>query len=111
MILIFAGKIQPRPGITRPARKLITGLLQKKTAKRLGNLSGGAEDVKRCAFFAEGDEGGVDWPALVNRTVDGPFKPALNSAHDTVMFDDYSSVAEDQPSSVSDTDQGYFKHW
>ena len=67
--------------------------------------------MKRCEFFAEGDEGGVDWPALVNRTVDGPFKPALSSAHDTVMFDDYSSVAEDQPSSVSDADQDCFKHW
>lgn len=111
VVVDFIGKIQPRPGITAPARKLITGLLQKKTAKRLGNLSGGAEDVKRAAFFAEGDQGGVDWQALVDRTMDGPFKPSLSSAHDTAMFDDYSTVAEDHPSSVSEADQECFQHW
>ena len=98
------------------ARKLITGLLQKKTAKRLGSLKGGAEDVKANMFFGvtEDTPEGVNWEALVNRSIDGPFKPKLVSDHDTGKFDDYSTVAEQSyplPNYTNSEQEHYFDCW
>ena len=111
---ICAGKIQPRAGIHGPARKIITGLLQKKTAKRLGNHSAGAADVKASVFFQKNDvTDAVDWAALVNRAVDGPFKPMHSSANggvDTSHFDVYEEDAQEPPP-ISARQQTLFESW
>jgi hypothetical protein len=87
---ICAGRIKPKPGITKECRKLITGLLQQKTGKRLGNLSEGVAGIKADEFFAGTDGKSLDWQALVDRCgqfVDGPFKPKLKGQGDTSVFD------------------------
>ena len=109
---ICSGKIQPRKGIHIGARKIITGLLQKKTAKRLGNLSGGAADVKSSLFFCEnGVTAACDWRALVDRSTNGPLKPKLVSSSDTANFDDYSSVPDEHPRAISAAQQSLFECW
>ena len=44
------------------ARDLIAGLLTADLSRRLGNLKGGAKDIRGHAWFK-----GFDWEALVNR--------------------------------------------
>jgi serine/threonine protein kinase len=110
---ICAGKIQPRAGIHSAARKIITGLLQKKTAKRLGNHSGGAADVKASVFFQKSSAtDACDWAALVNRTTDGPFKPisTASASFDTSHFDVYEEDAEEPPS-IDASQQTLFDSW
>lgn len=51
---------------------LIQKLLERKPAKRLGMLSGKAQDVKRHRWFD-----GLDWAALEARRVNPPRKPKV----------------------------------
>jgi protein kinase A len=51
---------------------------------RLGNLSGGAADVKGHAFFAD-----VDWGDLYRREHEGPIVPKLSGGDDDSCFERY----------------------
>ena len=120
-------------------RKLITGLLQQKTGKRLGNLSEGVAGIKADEFFAGTDGKSLDWQALVDRCgqfVDGPFKPKLKGQGDTSLFDSYTyasrvsrhprppppsgidvsavcgrDIPVDTPPKIMDSQQAIFQHW
>ncbi len=63
---------------------LIKKLLSVNPAFRLGNLSGGIEDIISDPFFAD-----LDWNAVVNRTLLAPYVPPINDALDSSNFDDY----------------------
>jgi serine/threonine protein kinase len=56
------------------ARDLIKKLLSSDRTKRLGNMKGGAEDVKRHKWFK-----GVDWQALYDRRIPVGFSASLFS--------------------------------
>ncbi len=57
-----------------PARQLISGLLEQDLSKRLGCLSGGAEDIKRNQWFQ-----GVDWMIVQQKRIQPPWLPELTS--------------------------------
>ena len=63
------------PCFTAPAKKVITALLRKKAATRLGCLAGGFDDVKREEFFK-----GFDWAALQEGRMPPPFVPTVHLA-------------------------------
>jgi len=60
------------------------GLCTVDRSARLGNLSGGAADVKGHAFFAD-----VDWGALYRREHEGPIVPRLRGGDDDSCFERY----------------------
>lgn len=73
------------------AKDLIRGLCTVDRSRRLGNLSGGAKQVKQHPFFKE-----IDWDALYARTQPGPIIPRLSSADDTSNFDEYPDEKKNQ---------------
>ncbi|KAK4701588.1 hypothetical protein P7C70_g4643, partial [Phenoliferia sp. Uapishka_3] len=63
-------------GLVGEAKRILTALLQKNPARRLG--AHGAEEIRRHLFFH-----GLDWNALANRRIQPPFRPSVESAVDT----------------------------
>jgi serum/glucocorticoid-regulated kinase 2 len=64
------------------ARTLLTGLLTRDPATRLG--VNGADDIKKHPFFGKH----IDFKKLVQKKIQPPFKPSVASAIDTSNFDD-----------------------
>lgn len=67
------------PDVTPDARGIMTGLLQRNPAHRLG--ANGAEDIKKHPFFSKH----IDWIRLLQRKIQPPFKP--NVVRVSGMFD------------------------
>ena len=65
-------------------RQLIAGLLEQDLSKRLGCLSGGAEDIKNNPWFQ-----GVDWNIVLQKRIQPPWMPELTSDKDYQYFDQY----------------------
>ena len=63
---------------------LIKKLLNPNPAFRLGNVSGGVDDILRDPFFSS-----VDWNGLGERTVSAPYIPPCGDTLDTSNFDVY----------------------
>ena len=59
--------------ISSEARSVMTGLLQRNPAKRLG--ANGAEEIKRHPFFDKY----IDWNRLLAKKIQPPFKPSVVS--------------------------------
>ncbi|KAH9811519.1 kinase-like domain-containing protein [Melampsora americana] len=98
--LRFGDEIKPE------ARSLLTGLLTRDPAHRLGN--NGAEEIKKHPFFSK-----IDWKRLMLKQYTPSFKPSVESAIDTSNFDSeftseapMDSVVED--SHLSETVQQQF---
>lgn len=87
---IVEGRIKYPSGMSADAKDIISKLCQVDPSKRLGNLRGGAADVKSHPWFKT-----IDWKKLYSRQLDPPIKPHLTSATDTRNFEDY----EDEPRS------------
>jgi serum/glucocorticoid-regulated kinase 2 len=94
--------------IAPDARSLLTGLLTRDPALRLG--VNGAEEIKRHPFFSRH----IDFKALMAKQIPPPFKPSVESAADTSNFDaeftseaPMDSVVED--SHLSETVQAQFQ--
>lgn len=80
--LILMEEVKFPRNISSEARTLLTGLLAKTPADRLG---GGPDDVKEIQahpFFAC-----INWTDLVNKRITPPFKPQVSSDTDTRYFD------------------------
>lgn len=95
--------------IDRDARHLLTALLTRDPAKRMG-FSGPAE-IKTHPFFRD-----IDWRKLMAKKIQPPFKPSVESAVDTSNFDSeftsevpMDSVVEN--SHLSETVQQRFAQW
>lgn len=63
---------------------LIKKLLSVNPAFRLGNVSGGVDDIIRDPFFT-----GLDWAAISSRSHPAPYLPPIRGPADTSNFDDY----------------------
>ena len=63
---------------------VIKGLLASEQMERLGNLKGGADDVKRHAWFKK-----IAWPSLLMKKIEAPYKPKISSAMDASNFEHY----------------------
>lgn len=95
--------------IDKEARSLLSGLLARNPAKRLGNS--GAAEIKSHPFFSS-----IDWKKLYAKKIQPPFKPNVENAADTSNFDQeftnetpLDSVVDD--SHLSETIQQKFQNW
>lgn len=87
---ILKGKVKYPPYIQPPAQDLLQQLITADLTKRLGNLHGGAEDVKRHAWFAE-----VTWDRLAKKDIDAPYVPPVKAGvGDCSQFDKYPEETE-----------------
>ncbi|EPZ32887.1 putative camp-dependent protein kinase catalytic subunit [Rozella allomycis CSF55] len=85
---ILAGKITFPTHIDAEAKDLIKRLLVGDRTKRLGNLKGGSEDVKKHKWFR-----GVDWQMLFDKQIPAPIIPMARHPGDTCNFDTYPEEA------------------
>jgi hypothetical protein len=69
-------------------KDLILKLLVTDPRRRLGCLRGGAEDIKQHRFFRA-----IDFPGLVAKRVQAPWRPTLSGPLDTSYFDQYDEGA------------------
>ena len=79
---ILHAKLTFPPFLTNEARSLLRGLLRRNVAERLGAGPDDALEVQRHAFFRS-----LDWDQVLERRLEPPFCPALNSDIDTSLFD------------------------
>merc|ERR1712241_923579 len=68
--------------ISSPAKTLLSGLLSKDPAQRLGGGPSDVQELKEHQFFQA-----IDWRALEEKRITPPFKPADNGLMDTKYFD------------------------
>ena len=86
--LIFGDEISPL------ARSILTGLLNRDPSQRLG--VNGAEEIKRHPFFAQH----IDFERLIQKKIQPPFKPSVNSPVDVSNFDTVFTAEEPTDSLV-----------
>jgi serine/threonine protein kinase len=70
------------PSVSRPAKKLLVGLLTKDPVRRLGSGPTDAEEIKDKDFFAE-----INFEKLMNGEIAPPWKPNISGNTDTSQFD------------------------
>ncbi|KAF0493789.1 Pkinase-domain-containing protein [Gigaspora margarita] len=88
---ILAGKIAFPSHFDPNAKDLIKRLLTSDRTKRLGNLRGGSEDVKKHKWFR-----GVDWQGLYERRVQAPIVPPYQHPGDTSNFEKYPEPSDEE---------------
>lgn len=87
--LILVEEIKFPARLSEVAKALLSGLLQKDPAKRLGGGEGDAEDVKKHIFFES-----INFQELYDKKIDAPFKPDIKNDTDVSYFDtDFTSEA------------------
>jgi len=101
---ILEGKIKFPWHFDRHSKDLIKKLLTADLTKRIGNLKGGADDIKKHKWFA-----GLDWDQLLKREIPAPIVPAVKSKDDTSNFDKYPDSDESQRVKIDARDQALFK--
>lgn len=83
---ITSGQFTMTSYIDPAAAKLIrNGLLIRKPAERLGNLSRGYLDVKASEWFTKS---GIQWGAIIQKKQKAPWKPRIRNPFDSSNFDD-----------------------
>ncbi|KAE9397301.1 kinase-like protein [Gymnopus androsaceus JB14] len=85
------------PDMPSEARSVMTGLLQRDPARRLG--ANGGEEIKRHPFFAKY----IDWERLIKKGYPPPFKPSVESVLDVANFDPDFTNEEPQDSVVTES--------
>ncbi|KAI8146706.1 camp-dependent protein kinase 9 [Fennellomyces sp. T-0311] len=97
---ILAGRVQFPSHFDTLAKDLLKRLLVGDRTKRLGNLKGGPEDIKRHKWFR-----GVDWIGLLDKTVRAPIIPKYRHPGDTGNFEKYpDTIATDRNPSTDGED-------
>ncbi|KAI5303707.1 camp-dependent protein kinase catalytic subunit, partial [Ascosphaera pollenicola] len=87
---ILRGHVKYPPYMNQDARDLLAQLITPDLSKRLGNLHGGANDVKNHPWFAE-----VTWDRLLRKDIDAPYVPPVKGgAGDASQFDTYPEETE-----------------
>lgn len=82
---IATGKFTMPSYIDPQAAKLIrNGLLVRKPAERLGNLSRGYLDIKASDWFTKS---GISWGAIMQKRQRAPWKPRIKNKFDSSHFD------------------------
>lgn len=91
---IFQNIVSSEKSLVFPARmdqthvSLVKKLLNANPAFRLGNLSGGIDDIIADPFFSS-----IDWVSMENRTCKSPYVPKITAAEDASNFDQYEEEA------------------
>ena len=99
---ILAGKLVFPEQIDPVSRDLISSLLTADRSRRLGNLRGGASDVKNHPWFY-----GVDWKALQEGRIPPPIVPFLGQPGDTSNFSRYEAARPSRMPGLFGNDQGH----
>ncbi|ERS97219.1 AGC/PKA protein kinase [Sporothrix schenckii ATCC 58251] len=87
---ILKGKVKYPAYVHPDAQDLLERLITPDLTKRLGNLYGGPEDVKKHPWFAE-----VTWDRLARKDIDAPYTPPVKvGAGDASQFDRYPEETE-----------------
>ena len=71
---ITAGYYEFPSNIGSSARDLIRKMIEPDVSRRLGNMKGGAEDIKTHPWFK-----GVDWAAVNGKKIPPPWVPEVKS--------------------------------
>jgi len=107
---ILSAPLKFPPNISKNAASLITLLLNRDPAKRLGSGESDVEEIKAHPFFRS-----VNWSKLLNKEIDPPFKPHLIGPLDLSYFDPVCTI-HSQPANpntintnLSETDQMAFQ--
>jgi protein kinase A len=69
---------------TEDERSFVDGLLQVDLTRRLGNMHGGVDDIKKHRYFA-----GINWDKLYSQTAISPYIPKVSGPGDCRNFDTY----------------------
>lgn len=87
---ILEGKLKFPWHFDRHSKDLIKKLLTADLTKRIGNLKGGVDDIKKHKWFT-----GLDWQGVLSMQVSPPIKPSVRSDHDTSNFEKYPDSFEE----------------
>ncbi|CAI4223047.1 unnamed protein product [Auanema sp. JU1783] len=80
--LIMAGELRFPSKLSPEAKNLLSGLLVKEPANRLGGGTDDALEICQHPFF-----NGLDWGRLYRKEIEPPYKPMVQSETDTSYFD------------------------
>jgi len=101
---ILGGRIQFPSHFDQNAKDLIRKLLAADRTRRLGNLKGGASDIKNHKWFK-----GVDWDQLYQKRIIAPIIPEVEHEGDTNYFEKYDEVIDDSLDMPGDPYKSLFK--
>jgi len=101
---ILGGRIQFPSHFDPNAKDLIRKLLAADRTRRLGNLKGGATDIKTHKWFK-----GVDWDQLYQKRVIAPIIPEVEHEGDTNYFEKYDEPVDDSNDMPGDPYKSLFK--
>lgn len=96
---ILRGRVKYPPYLNPDAVDLLSQLITADLTKRLGNLHGGSEDIKKHPWFAE-----VTWDRLARKDIDAPYVPPIRGGQgDASQYDRYPEETESYGHSGEDT--------
>jgi len=101
---ILEGKIKFPWHFDRHSKDLIKKLLTADLTKRLGNLKGGADDIKKHKWFSN-----MNFADLFDKKVKPPIQPAVADADDTSNFEKYPDSVEGSTQAIDERDQAMFE--
>jgi len=101
---ILAGKIEWPKHLDPITKDLVKRLLVADRMKRLGNMKGGAGDVKAHRFFR-----GISWDDVIGRKLSAPIVPKVTHDGDTRNFETYPEAEKKVFARVSDAELEPFR--
>ena len=81
---IVKGDVPYPKKIGPQSAEVVKALLTADPVERLGNLKGGADDVKKHPFFKK-----IAWPSLLLKKIEAPYKPTIKGETDASNFEAY----------------------
>jgi len=106
---ILEGKVKFPWHFDRHSKDLVKKLLTADLTKRLGNLKGGADDIKKHKWYVASTPS-MDWDKLVkNEFSDAPVQPEVKDESDTSNFDEYPDSAEGSTQAIDAKDNVLFE--
>ena len=104
--LIVRGQFVVPSHVAPEAAKLFKGgLLRRKPAERLGNLSKGYLDVKASQWFALS---GINFGDVLQKKQAAPWTPKVKNPFDSSNFDNYRDDGPQREMSLNDREQSIF---
>jgi len=101
---IVKGKFIISQYASKNVKDLVTQILQTKPQYRLGNLAGGAQDIKTHPWLQE-----VNFNKLSKKVFRAPWKPDIKDPLDVEAFDNWDHMeTEDREAKLTKAEQAQF---